>query len=63
MRLPCHPAALQLERQQCAALRQQLELQAQQAEEAQLALEARLHTQQRQLLVAAARRAGRCCFV
>lgn len=51
------PAALQLERQQCAALRQRLQLQVQQAEEAQLALEARLHTQQRQLLAAAARQA------
>ena len=56
--LPSHLAALQLERQQCAALRQQLQLQAQQTEEAQLVLEARLHTQQLQLLVAAARQAG-----
>lgn len=53
-----HPAALQLERQQCAALRQQLQLLEQQAEEAQLVLEAQLHTQKRQILVAAARQEG-----
>lgn len=59
-----HPAALQLERQQCAALRQQLQLLEQQAEEAQLMLESQLHSQQRQLLVAAARREGHAsCWV
>lgn len=52
-------AALQLERQQHSALRQQLLLERQQAEEERLALEAQLGTQHRQLLVAASRCAGR----
>ncbi|KAL4457510.1 hypothetical protein ABPG75_012375 [Micractinium tetrahymenae] len=48
-------AALQRERQQTAALQRQLLLQRQQGEERELALEARLHTLQRQLHVAEAR--------
>jgi hypothetical protein len=48
---------LQLERRQHATLRQHMLLQQQQAEERQLALEAHLLSQHRQLLVAAARQA------
>lgn len=48
-------AALQRERQRSAALQRQLLLQRQQGEEHELALEARLHTLRRQLLVAHAR--------
>lgn len=54
-RAPLSRAALQLERRQSASLRQQLLLEQQQAEERQLAAEALLHTQHRQLLVASAR--------
>jgi hypothetical protein len=58
-------AALQLERQQHALLRRTAQLQEQQADEARLALEAQLHTLQRQLLAATARQAARLhgpCF-
>ena len=53
-------AALQLERQRHAATRQQLQLQQQYSDEQRLGLEAQLHTQHRQLLVAAARYAASC---
>lgn len=55
---PSCAAALQRERQRSAALERQLALQSQQGEERELALEARMHTLQRQLLAAAARRVG-----
>lgn len=48
-------AALQTVRQQHAALHNKMQLQQQQAEEQRLALEAQMHTQERQLAVAAAR--------
>jgi hypothetical protein len=53
-----------LERRQHAALRQRMQLQHQQAEERQLALEARILSQHRQLVVAAARQARPpACFM
>jgi predicted FMN-binding regulatory protein PaiB len=48
-------AALQTVRQQHTALHHKMQLQQQQAEEQRLALEAQMHTQERQLAVAAAR--------